>query len=293
MSFDIETLATSLGKASKNGQGWVCQCPVHQDHTPSLSIGLGDTQELLLYCHAGCSFESLVQHLKAHNLLPLPQRKTTSSQDLGKPSHTPYNAYIRKLWHQALPLDGTPAHHYLKSRLGRLLQDIPPTLRYLPNAPHSLTKKTYPCLLAAVTPYPDKTVTALHRTFLRPDGLAKADLENPKMMLGKVRGGAVRLGAVGKALIIAEGIETALTVQGVMRLPAWAALSSQNMKNLILPPLPKAQKVYIAQDNDPAGEKAAVALADRVWAEGRTAYILQPDRHYNDFNDVFLARRFS
>jgi hypothetical protein len=80
---DLEKIANALGKASKNGNGWVCHCPAHNDHNPSLSISLGNDGKLLLHCHAGCSFENVLKEIQARNLLP---NVTRNSRKLTKPS---------------------------------------------------------------------------------------------------------------------------------------------------------------------------------------------------------------
>jgi hypothetical protein len=51
----------------------------------------------------------------------------------------------------------------------------------------------------------------IHRTYLDPSGSGKAPVENPKMMLGQCRGGAVKFGTFNDQLVVAEGIETALS----------------------------------------------------------------------------------
>ena len=53
---------------------------------------------------------------------------------------------------------------------------------------------------------------ALHRTYLMQDGSGKAQVEPPKAMLGNVSGGAVRLAKASGPLVVAEGIETALSL---------------------------------------------------------------------------------
>ena len=59
-------------------------------------------------------------------------------------------------------------------------------------------------------------VIALHRTYLQQDGdiVRKADVPKPRMMMGKVGGGAVRLAPIGAhgVLGLCEGIETGLAV---------------------------------------------------------------------------------
>ena len=288
MGFDIQDIATALGGASPSGDGYSCLCPAHDDKTPSLSIGLGDQNQLLLYCHGGCSFERILTALQEKGLLPQAKKDRSQHQIPVNDNRVPNLSYVRQFWHQAIPVEGTPAYLYLRNRLKNLLQEIPPTLRYVPAAKHGPTGKMYPCLLAAITTYPDRNVTGVLRTFLSPDGMTKAPVVNPKMMLGNVRGGAVRLAPAGEELMIAEGIETGLTVQIMLKKPTWAALSSRNMEQIILPPLPLAKTLYIAKDNDEAGNKGALALADKAWAEGRTVRILQPPHKLNDFNDLLF-----
>lgn len=47
----------------RNGQGWISRCPAHDDHTPSLSVNVGHTGQVLLHCHAGCAYESILAAL--------------------------------------------------------------------------------------------------------------------------------------------------------------------------------------------------------------------------------------
>ena len=44
-------------------KGWSCRCPAHEDRNASLSIGTGDDGRVLLTCHAGCPFDSIVAAL--------------------------------------------------------------------------------------------------------------------------------------------------------------------------------------------------------------------------------------
>lgn len=43
--------------------GWSARCPAHEDQRPSLSVGRGERQELVLDCFAGCSFEAVLRAL--------------------------------------------------------------------------------------------------------------------------------------------------------------------------------------------------------------------------------------
>jgi hypothetical protein len=110
------------------------------------------------------------------------------------------------------------------------------------------------------------------------------------MMLGAVAGGAVRLTDGPGGLVVAEGIETALSLAcGLLRAPVtiWAALSTSGMQSLRLPLSPG--KLTIAPDGDPAGKNAAHSLAERATALGWQVSLL-PAPDGRDWN-VILAMK--
>jgi len=53
-----------LRNAKKNGNGWVAQCPAHEDQKPSLSITEGADGRVLLKCFADCSFDDVCTALR-------------------------------------------------------------------------------------------------------------------------------------------------------------------------------------------------------------------------------------
>jgi hypothetical protein len=57
----LERILSRLsGLVSAGPNKWRARCPAHDDHEPSLSIGLGDDGRVLLHCFAGCSAEEVV-----------------------------------------------------------------------------------------------------------------------------------------------------------------------------------------------------------------------------------------
>ena len=87
-------------------------------------------------------------------------------------------------------------------------------------------------------------------------------------------------------MVIAEGIETSLSVLEATGLPVWAALSASYFMGLALPALPLAAEVVIAADHDEAGLKAAEKAA-ALWAsQGRKVSIAYPPIPGTDFNDM-------
>ena len=59
----INELLAKLEKGKRNGSGWQAACPAHEDDVPSLSLAEGDDGRILLYCHAGCTFDSIISVL--------------------------------------------------------------------------------------------------------------------------------------------------------------------------------------------------------------------------------------
>jgi phage/plasmid primase-like uncharacterized protein len=141
-------------------------------------------------------------------------------------------------------------------------------------------------MVAAVTRWPSQEVVGVHRTFIEANGSGKALVTQQKMMLGPCAGGAVRLTAATEELVLAEGIETALSVWQVTGKPTWACLSTSGLEAVILPP--DVRMVLIAADGDQRGEEAALKAADRFVAEGRRAKIARPPWGM-DFNDLLRS----
>jgi putative DNA primase/helicase len=152
-----------------------------------------------------------------------------------------------------------------------------------------------PCMVAVVSG-PDGTPVTLHRTFLRPDGLAKAEMDAPrKLMAGEIpAGSAVQLSEYkGGALGVAEGIETALSASALYGLPVWACISAPLMAKWLPPE--GCEEVAIFGDNDPkfAGQAAAYTLAHRLAVKGIVVTVHIPPIAGQDFNDVLAARMAS
>jgi hypothetical protein len=142
-------------------------------------------------------------------------------------------------------------------------------------------------MVALVTRGSDGKPVAIHRTFLAIDGAGKAPIDEPKMMLGPCRGGAVRLAEPTDLLMVGEGIETCLTAMQVTGRPAWAALSTSGMRSLDLPK--DVGNVIVLADGDDGGEAAALDCTMRWKREGRQVRIARPPKGL-DFNDMLMGR---
>ena len=150
-----------------------------------------------------------------------------------------------------------------------------------------------PCMIAVVSDVDGKPVT-MHRTFLRPDGLAKAEMQGArKLMPGSIpEGSAIRLSdGVSAVLGIAEGIETALAASRLYSLPVWASISAVMLSKWMPPDW--CEEVAIFGDNDAnyAGQAATYALAHRLAVKKHAVTIHIPPNPGTDWADVYAKRK--
>lgn len=194
----------------------------------------------------------------------------------------------------AKPIKDTLASDYLTGR-GLAIPDRA-DIKFHADLTHWETKTGFPALIAIVRDHAGTTV-AIHRTYLQIDEtsntVTKANVAKPRMMLGKVAGGAVRLAEIGTdgVLGLCEGIETGLAAMTACPdLAVWATLSTTNLEQVHLPP--EATRIFILADHDAsgAGSRAAETAARRLRSEDRTVSIAMPPKEGEDFNDLLLRK---
>src|SRR5690606_20416068 len=75
-------LLSKLSGVKESGDGkWTALCPAHDDNKNSLSITISESEQLLLYCHAGCTTHSILNAvgLSISHLFPAPPSSSSSS----------------------------------------------------------------------------------------------------------------------------------------------------------------------------------------------------------------------
>jgi hypothetical protein len=184
----------------------------------------------------------------------------------------------------AQPISGTIADAYLRKRGITALHDTS-ALRFHPRCyyrPDSDSPtEIWPALIAAVTDLRDN-ITGVHRTWLDPTGHDKAPVDTPRRAMGHLLGYGVRFGRVSDVMAAGEGIETMLSLRNALpRLPVVAALSANHLAALLFPGT--LRRLYVARDDDPAGDFAMAALTERAQAAGFEARKLSPA--LGDFNE--------
>lgn len=174
------------------------------------------------------------------------------------------------LWRRRRPIENTLAELYLRQTRG-YAGPIPVTLGFLPAAgehppamiaAYAIASEPEPGVLAV----DDADVRAVHLTKLSPTGERIA-----KITLGRGAAGSPIVAAPPNDLLglsIAEGIEDALSVHFATGLGAWAAGFAGFMPALADTVPSYIEHVTVIADADPAGQRHAHALAERLGARG-------------------------
>ncbi|WP_114391321.1 DUF7146 domain-containing protein [Notoacmeibacter marinus] len=227
---------------------------------------------------------------EARRFLSLPQPGSyTRAETRSAPAPTGSPEAARRLFAMAQPIAGTLAETYLRNRGISALHETEylrfhPRCYYRPDE-HSPTE-TWPALVAAVTDLEGR-ITGAHRTWLDPNGfseatLGKAPIDTPRRAMGHLLGHAVRFGLPKDVMAAGEGIETMLSLRIVLPgMPMVAALSAAHLAAILFPA--SLHRLYIARDNDPAGDGAMETLIDRATESGIEAIPLMP--RLGDFNE--------
>ncbi len=268
---NAESLTKALG-GRWSGSSGVCRCPGHSDKSPSLSVRDGDDDNILTHCFAGCSPEAVWAALrdrglvdKKNNCHTVGQLSRRRRQRPDKPiSEPPRNQdHAIEIWRSTRPAEHTPVEDYLRGR--GITGAIPPTLRYHPALKQPDTGIHLPAMVAAVANV-ERKVTGIQRIFLTLTG-RKAPLTRPKMALGTLRGGAVRLAPTSDRVWLTEGVEDGLAVMQMMGEPAWGVLGTAGFKSVELPE--SIKQVILAPDGDDAGQAVLEDAARRLAGQGR------------------------
>jgi putative DNA primase/helicase len=277
-----EAIARGLG-LKRSGHEWVGACPCC-----GYRAGFAVTErdgKLLVHCAVNkCDWTAIRGALVKLGLIreePQMPAKPRAKKDTGEQG--------RGLWNRAGPAampngSTTIVVDYFRSR--DITVPVPPVLRFVSDCWHRSGVKA-PAMIALVE-HTERGPVAVHRTWLRPDGSGKADLNPNKMTLGPSDGAAIRLAPVGPhgELGVAEGIEDALSYMQLKGIPTWSALTAGGIERLVLPP--EARLIYVTLDNDAVGLKAAQTAARRWLGEGRRVFFAKPPIG-KDWNETLCA----
>jgi Toprim domain len=231
---------------------------------------------------------------EARRFLSLPRAEPRRTP---KPVRTPVPAgspeAAQRLIAMSQPIRETLVETYLRNRGIKAVHHAG-ALRFHPRCYYrpddGSPTETWPAMIAAVTDLAGR-ITGVHRTWLDPEGfdarrLGKAPVDTPRRAMGSLLGHAVRFGAADDVLAVGEGIETMLSLRCALpAMPMAAALSANHLAAMLLPLT--LRRLYIARDDDAAGDIALAALTERAEAAGIEALALSP--RMGDFNEELRA----
>ena len=246
----------------------------------------GEHGDLLDVIRESCGlidFKDVADEARTFLSLPHPEPDPDHQRrPVSVPAGSPEAA--RRLFAMSRPITGTVVESYLRKRGITALHGtgslrFHPRCYYRPDE-HSPTE-TWPAMIASVTDL-DGRITGVHRTWLSPEGSGKAPIDTPRRAMGDLLGHAVRFGTAHDVIAAGEGIETILSLRMALPgLPMAAALSAAHLSAILFPAT--LRRLYIARDDDPAGDGARDSLVERAQTAGIEAIVLSPT--LGDFNE--------
>lgn len=139
------------------------------------------------------------------------------------------------------------------------------------------------------------TLVGLHATLLADDGGKLCDSTGKKITRLRracnLTSSAVRLNEATEILGLGEGVETSLALRQLFKIPVWSCCNAGLLSAVQLPK--SVKHIYIAVDNDAAGETASVKLALRLKGEGRKVTLVRAAKlglpEHGDLADYLLV----
>ena len=299
------TTAAELIKALGGGKhDGMCRCPAHNDKTPSLHISSDRHGKVLFHCFVGCSQQQVLAAMKSRGINL--SRNTSETIFNPQPQKSERKERQQKFREQARPIlwsamqneNVASRRHAYKTQTPteylrcRVIDSAPPCAMLLSReAATALGNrivgfKPYPAMVCPIIgPKGFQGVSVTYLTRDATKNLRGKSKKNIRRINGSRDYGYVQLGLIDAdnppdIVIVAEGIETALSASQLTGHPAIAVLGANNFKK-ITPP--SCGEIIIAADNNKVGRDAAQAAAEQ-WAAGRKVRIAVPT--HKDWNDA-------
>lgn len=289
-------VAACGGLLLDNGRRALIPGPNHSATDRSVSLMETDDGRILIKCFSPRdNWRDVRRALADRGLLDRAdtatalQTRTSPQRIAAQPMREDRMARAQRLWEESRPLKWTIAVRYLRARAINGVVLDSQALRFHPRMTSLDDRKRRPAFMAALR---DATgdLLGVQVTLLTPHGSAKARVSTPRRVIGKLLGGAVRLSEPDDELAIGEGVETMLSASAALGLPAWAALTADNLARFTPPA--QVKRLVIARDNGAAGERAAAILIERLSSVLRVE-TAAPTPEHSDWNDWASARRSS
>ena len=247
------------------------------------TFGDGDWKAVLDYLRG----EGLVD---AHNApTSLAQSRRAQAAAAGATGLERRQAALR-IWEAGRPLAGTlSARHCIQRGVSRPLPG-PDVLRHggqTPVSAYAESRHHRPALLAAISDK-DGVFTAVEVTYLAASGRRALDLRLSRKTVGPSPAScAVRIDPAAPQMLVGEGLFTTLSASARFSLPAWALMSTRNLRRWRPPQ--GVREVLIAADRGADGEASAEQLRAGLAAAGLKARVALPPEGFGDWNEAEAA----
>ncbi|MBV9511522.1 MAG: toprim domain-containing protein [Caulobacteraceae bacterium] len=295
----LRTIVQTLGgDLYDRGQRANIPGPGHSPADRSVSLML-DGDRVIVNSFGSSSWREVLDYLRAEELIGAdntvlagvgPGRRIGVGAE--GPTDAERRAAAQRLWDEARPLPRTLAERYCRSRgIVRALPgaDVLRGHREVPVSIYRPGRSRRPALLAAIRDAAGR-LTAVELTYLAASGARTLDLRIPRKTVGPpLAGSAVRLDPAAPDLLVGEGVFTTLSASEWFGLPAWALLSTRNLRRWSAPE--GARSVLIAADRGKDGEASAEVLRGRLAESGLAATVAVPPPGFGDWNEWSVARR--
>jgi putative DNA primase/helicase len=263
--------------------------PGHSPQDRSVSLLLIG-RRVVVHSFAGDDWRDVLGDLRARGLVDAAGRLTGVGGSASPPASLPHpvrTAAALNLWDGAHALPGTLSQTHLALR--GVAAPPEAELRHHPAvraAVYAGRGSSCPALLAAIRDAGGR-LCGVEVTYLAADGRRAALPVSRKVIGVRPPGAAVRLAPAGPRLLVGEGVVTCLSAAALFGLPAWALLSTSNLR--AWRPPPGVKSVLIAADRGRDGERSARVLARGLRACGLSCRIRLPPPTHGDWNDAVAA----
>ena len=301
--FDLKTIASAYGgRVSPSGDTAQIPAPGHSKRDRSVSLRRTGDGKLLIHCFSDTDWRDVRSELlnrgfareedfpsRASKRTVVRHRRQAPKKARNKTAHTDTFERAKHLWTERLPIKGSLAELYLKSR-GLSQMSGSSALGFYPSAQISAPGapvRTAPVLLAEISA-PGGGFMGLQLTVLSKSSARKRF----RLVFGPQMEGAVRLEPLQSCtLLIAEGLETAASASKLFDVPAWSLLNTANFA--VFDPPQEVKRLIIAADRDRPGLKAAESLLERLKERQLLVETVAPLIEGEDWNDVLKRANLS
>lgn len=300
---DLLTVAREVGATlRREGREWIGPCPScggvdRFSINPVKGVfncrGSGGGDAIALVQHTlGRSFLESCQWITGKAIEPAAEPRRVGMFGASRsrvPAPVDPSPVALDYWRQAVPIEETPAEAYL-TRWRGLLGPFPPSLRFHPSALHPILRRPFPAMVAGLSSE-DQQPVSVQLCYLGQDGNRLADKPNARRTFGGMGGAAVRLGAAGDTLGLAEGVETALSVAQLYGVTCWATCGAQRFASVAFPSTVRHVVIFADDDEKGTSVEAAQKAAATLRADGFGVTIRIPPQGFKDYNDVLRGTR--